>query len=83
MKDKLIPVGAAKCPYCGKLVENGHTGEIQGNKEFTARCYFPCRELFAIRHEGYKVITAKIAWDEGITMWRQDTPLSEVPEAIE
>lgn len=56
--EKLGPA-SVKCPYCGIEV---WTFRVSSNEERVARCYFPCRELFAIRWTEGKPTTAKINW---------------------
>lgn len=70
------------CPYCGIRVR---TTRQSGNEERVARCYFPCRELFAIRWIEGAPFTAQIAWPmstlarqaETGKRWEADSSLEE------
>lgn len=69
------------CPHCRTPVKI----KWEGNSESVVRCYLPCGELFAIRTQGHRILTAKIGWEWAQDYWRPDTPLSETtsPETKE
>lgn len=62
------------CPHCSRVVAINWLP----NSEFVARCYFPCRMLFAIRTSGFTAKSAKIDWDSGKLCVRRDAPISSV-----